>query len=77
MKLLLATTDPTAIPFAQVLLQGEDIDSFVLDVHMSALEGGLGFLPRRLMVAPRDHFRARAVLHDNGFADLVPPYLAP
>lgn len=77
MKLLLSTTNPTAIPFAQVLLQGEDIDSFVLDVHMSALEGGLGFLPRRLMVAPRDHFRARAILHDNGFADLVPPDLAP
>jgi hypothetical protein len=74
MKFLLSTTDPTAIPFAQVLLQGEDIDSFVMDVHMSALEGGLGFLPRRLMVSARDHFRARAVLHDNGFA---PPDLAP
>jgi hypothetical protein len=74
MKLLLSTTDPTAIPFAQVLLQGEDIDSFVMDVHMSALEGGLGFLPRRLMVATRDHFRARAILRDNGF-DL--PDLAP
>lgn len=74
MKLLLSTTDPTAIPFAQVLLQGEDIDSFVMDVHMSALEGGLGFLPRRLMVSTRDHFRARAVLRDNGFdsPDLAP-----
>ncbi len=74
MKLLLSTTDPTAIPFAQVLLQGEGIDSFVLDVHMNALEGGLGFLPRRLMVHPRDHFRARAVLVDNGFRgqDLAP-----
>lgn len=74
MRLLLSTTDPTAIPFAQVLLQGEDIDSFVMDVHMSALEGGLGFLPRRLMVATRDYFRARAILRDNGF-DL--PDLAP
>jgi hypothetical protein len=68
MKLLLSTTDPTAIPFAQVLLQGEGIDSFALDVHMHALHGGLGFLPRRLMVHARDHFRARAVLLDNGFA---------
>lgn len=68
MKLLLATTDPTAIPFAQVLLDGEGIDSFVLDVHMHALHGAMGLLPRRLMVAPRDHFRARAVLLDNGFA---------
>ena len=68
MKLLLSTTDPTAIPFAQVLLQGEGIDSFALDVHMHAMHGGLGFLPRRLMVHARDHFRARAVLLDNGFA---------
>ena len=67
MKLLLSTTDPTAIPFAQVLLEGEGIDSFALDVHMHALHGGMGLLPRGLMVHPRDHFRARAVLLDNGF----------
>lgn len=74
MKLLLSTTDPTAIPFAQVLLEGEDIDSFALDVHMHALHGAMGLVPRRLMVAPRDHFRARAVLLDNGFPvqDLPP-----
>ena len=50
MKLLLQTTDPTVIAFAQALLEGEDIDSFVLDVHMSVFEGSLGILPRRLMV---------------------------
>lgn len=65
MKLLLCTTDPTVIAFAQVLLAGEDIEAFVLDVHMSALEGSIGLLPRRIMVADRDHFRARAVLRDN------------
>ena len=66
MKLLLQTTDPTVIAFAQALLEGEDIDSFVLDVHMSVFEGGLGILPRRLMVADRDWFRARIVIRDNG-----------
>jgi flagellar biosynthesis/type III secretory pathway ATPase len=69
MKLLLRTTDPTMIAFAQVLLEGEDIDSFVLDVHMSTLEGGIGLFPRRLMVADRDHFRARAILTDNDIPD--------
>ena len=69
MKLLLRTTDPTMIAFAQVLLEGEDIDSFVIDVHMSALEGGIGLFPRRLMVADRDHFRARAILTDNDIPD--------
>jgi hypothetical protein len=69
MKHLLRTTDPTVIAFAQALLEGEGIDSFVMDVHMSALEGGLGILPRRLMVADRDHFMARAIMVDVGIPD--------
>ncbi|MGV8951758.1 MAG: DUF2007 domain-containing protein, partial [Cypionkella sp.] len=68
-KLLLSTTDPTVIAFAQALLAGEDIDSFVMDVHMSALEGGIGLFPRRMMVADRDLFRARLVLKDNEIPD--------
>jgi hypothetical protein len=67
MKLVLSTTDPTAIPFAQMLLQGQDITSFALDVHMSALEGGMPMLPRRLMVAPRDFDAALQVLRDHDF----------
>jgi len=59
------TTDPTKIAFATALLQGEDIDCFQMDVHMSVLEGSIGVLPRRLMVADRDYFRASAVLKDN------------
>ncbi|SEN75812.1 Putative signal transducing protein [Palleronia pelagia] len=59
------SSDPTSIAFAKALLQGEGIECFELDVHMSVLEGSLGILPRRLMVADRDHFRATAVLQDN------------
>ena len=65
MKELLRTNDPTLIAYAQALLEGEDIDCFQMDVHMSVLEGSIGILPRRLMVADRDHFRAAAVLRDN------------
>ena len=65
MKELLRTTDPTVIAFATVLLEGEGIATFPLDVHMSVLDGSLGILPQRLMVADRDHFRASAVLRDN------------
>lgn len=54
------------IAFASALLRGEDIDCFVFDVHTSVLEGSLGVLPQRLMVARRDGFRARAILRDNG-----------
>jgi len=66
MKELLRTTDPTVIPYAKVLLANEDIEAFELDVHMSALEGSIGILPRRLMVRERDHFRASALMRDFG-----------
>ena len=65
MRELLRTTDPTMIAFASALLEGEDIDCFHMDVHMSILEGSIGILPRRLMVADRDYFRASSVLKDN------------
>ncbi|MFT3690447.1 DUF2007 domain-containing protein [Paenirhodobacter sp.] len=66
MKELLRSTDPVKIALATALLEGEGITAFQLDVHMSVLEGSLGILPRRVMVAERDLFMARAVLHDNG-----------
>ena len=65
MKEILRTTDPTVVAFAEALLRGEDIDCFVFDVHISVLEGGIGILPRRMMVRQEDHFRARAILKDN------------
>jgi hypothetical protein len=39
---------------------------------MSILEGGIGVFPRRLVVADRDAFRARAILHDNAVDGLLP-----
>lgn len=66
MKELLRSTDPVKLALATALLEGEGITAFVLDVHMSILEGSLGMLPRRMMVADRDLFLARVILTDNG-----------
>ena len=66
MKELLRTTNPTVIAFATALLEGEGIAAFVLDVHMSVLDGSLGILPQRMMVADRDLFLARVIMRDNG-----------
>ena len=65
MKQLLRTTDPLLITRAADILAAEGIMSFPLDQHMSVLEGSLGILPRRLIVADRDLFMARAILRDN------------
>ena len=51
--------------FAQALLQGEDIDCFLMDVNMSILEGGIGIFPRRLMVHENNHAAALVVMRDN------------
>ena len=66
MKELLRTNDPTVIAFASALLQGEGIDCFPIDVHMSVLEGSIGVLPRRVMVRDEDFGRAERVLVENG-----------
>ena len=64
MKELLRSTDPVRLSMASALLEGEGIPTFELDVHMSVLEGGLGILPRRLMVRDQDLFLAQAILRD-------------
>ncbi|MBD9526273.1 DUF2007 domain-containing protein [Paracoccus sp. PAR01] len=69
MKELLRTTNPLLIARATDLLEAEGIPAFALDQHMSVLEGSLGILPRRLMVADRDHFMASAILRDNDIHD--------
>lgn len=69
MREVLRSTDPTEIAFATALLAGEDIAAFEMDVHMSVLDGSLGILPRRIMVADRDWFLAKSVLADNGLTD--------
>ncbi len=70
MKELLRTNDPTVVAFATALLDGEGIAVFELDVNMSILDGSLGILPRRIMVADRDLFVAKAVMRVNNI-DLV------
>jgi hypothetical protein len=66
MKELLRTTDPTVMAFAKALLDGEDIEWFDLDVHMSILDGSLGILPQRLMVRDADLAAAERAMRDNG-----------
>ena len=64
MKELLRTNDPTVIALATALLDSEGITTFQFDVNMSVLEGSIGIMPRRLMVADRHLFMAEAVMRD-------------
>jgi Putative prokaryotic signal transducing protein len=66
MKELLRTNDPVRLSFVQALLRDSRIDSLVLDHHTSLVEGSIGAIPRRLMVAERDYQRALALLAAAG-----------
>jgi hypothetical protein len=59
---LLRTNDPVLISWAEALLAGEGITVFVMDRHMSVLEGSAGAIPRRLMIEDDDFGRARALI---------------
>jgi hypothetical protein len=48
------------------LLDGAEIDHVVLDQNMSVIEGSLGVLPRRLLVADDDLQSARDLLTEAG-----------
>lgn len=66
MKELFRSNDPVRISRVVGLLRAEGIPAFELDQHMSILDGSIGVLPRRVMVADRDEFMARAILKDLG-----------
>jgi hypothetical protein len=62
MKELLRTNNAVYISFAQAILKEAGIEHLVFDTHTSVMEGSLGVLPRRLMVADDDLSRARKAL---------------
>ena len=66
MKELLRTNDPVRLSWVRALLQDSGIDSLVLDHHTSLVEGNIGAIPRRLMVAERHYRRACALLAASG-----------
>lgn len=63
---LLRTNDLVLLSLVQSLFDEHHIDHFVADQHMSALEGSVGFLPRRVLVPETQVARARATLCEAG-----------
>ena len=66
MRELIRTNDAVLVSAVVALLEGAGIRSMVFDQNMSVLEGSLGVLPRRVLVADEHEFRARKLLEDAG-----------
>jgi hypothetical protein len=62
MKELLRTNDIVRLSWVEALLADAGIECVVLDQHTSLVEGSIGAIQRRLMVAERDHERARRLI---------------
>ncbi len=65
MKELLRSNDPVLLSWAEALLDGEGIQSVLLDAHTSAVEGSISAIPRRLMVGDGDWSRAKRLIDDE------------
>lgn len=65
---IMRTNDLVLISRVEAVLAESGIEVFVADGHMSALEGSLPFLPRRLLVAEEFAPAARRALREAGLA---------
>jgi RNA:NAD 2'-phosphotransferase (TPT1/KptA family) len=63
-KELIRTNDPVLISFLTHRLREEGIEPFEMDMHMSLMEGSLGILPKRIMVADDDYGGAQKILDE-------------
>ena len=66
MRVLATSNDPVRLSFLTALLADAGIVAMVLDAYAAAVEGSIGAIPRRLMVAEHDEPRARRVLQEAG-----------
>ncbi len=73
MRELVRTNNAVLVSAIGALLDGARIHYVVLDQNMSVLEGSLGILPRRMLVADEDVAPARRLLTDAGLAHELRP----
>ena len=73
MKEILRTNDAVLVSAITALLDGAGIRHLVFDQNMSVLEGSLGVLPRRVLVADDEVAAARLLLIDAGLGRELRP----
>ena len=71
---LVRTNNAVVISAIEALLGEAGIPYLVLDQNMSVLEGSLGILPRRVMVASDYADAARTLLSNAGFGAELRPH---
>jgi hypothetical protein len=70
---LIRTNDAVLISAIEALLTGANIAHVVFDQNMSVLDGSIGVLPRRVMIADDQMATARKLLQDAGLGHELRP----
>ncbi len=73
MRELVRTNDTVLVTAIEALLKGAGIIHLIADQNMSVLEGSIGILPRRILVADEDIPRARRLIASAGLAHELRP----
>ncbi len=68
MRTLAISNNLVRLSFLTALLRDAGIESVLLDGYVSAVEGSIGAIPRRLAVLAEDEAQARRVLMEAGEA---------
>jgi hypothetical protein len=70
---LIRTNDPVLVSAVVAMLDAAEINHVVLDQNMSVLEGSIGILPRRILVADDHVDAARQLLQEAGLGHELRP----
>ena len=73
MKELLRSNDPVLMSFLDVLLGDAGIPFTIVDQNMSIIEGSIGILQQRVLVADDSLDAARRLVRDAGLEAELPP----
>ena len=71
MRELIKTNDLVLISYVEALLADQGIEAVVFDRNISLMEGSIGALPRRVVVAEDARSRVSRVLKDAGLAEWI------
>ena len=66
MRIVAITNCPVRLSFLEALLRDAGVETLLLDGHVSAVEGSIGAIPRRLAVSDDDERQALRVLREAG-----------
>ena len=68
MRVIATSNDPVRLSFLVALLADSGITAVILDTHAAVMDGSIGAVPRRLVVAEDDESAALRLLREAGEA---------